>query len=266
MPTETNIPTSTTTQDPPITTSTDSQSGNTTPQSEDRFSQLEKRLADDRQSNSRELAELRATNARVLALLEAQNAPKPAPPVYPDTKGFLDNPLSHMDELITRRISEGLERAIKPLNQYAAIQLADTQYNNLKAGLRQKYGAKFSDLENEIDNVIRSGIPAGTPITEDAVQAAFRLAYGDAVLQGRVPGGNPQANNRNVTPVTHVPTSPAPDGRRVPQTVEMTETERYLFNRAKANDPTLTEEEWSKLTNAGVGKDGISASVKIGQI
>jgi hypothetical protein len=241
-----------------------STSESTNPQSDERFNTLEKRFIESDSARQREMAEIQRTNARILAALEQQNAPKPEPINYPQTTEWLKDPARNIDEVITRRINEGLAKAVAPLNEHFAADAAQRQYDSIKAQMRSQFGDRFISVEGEVDNIIRAGVPRGVAPQPEAVAGAFRMALGDALIKGNVPTSRQEAPR--VTPVNHIPTSPAPDGRPRPVAVEMTETERFLFNRRKATDPTLTEEEWSKLQNSGAGRDGVSSSVKIGSL
>lgn len=273
MPSQTNLPEQTNqNQDPPSAGSPPPQpntdaTNQRTDTEDPRFAALEKRFADYTSVSAREMAELRATNNRIAALLERQSAPPPETINYPDTKGWLDNPQKFTDEIVTKRINEALERTALPMQQWMQRQEAQRAYDNLKAKYRAQYGDNFTSVESDIDNIIESNvIKTGQQVTADVINGAFKMAYGDAMLAGRLKASTPSTNSRDggdrMTPITHVPNNPAPDGRPRQPTPEFTETERALFNRAKMIDDKLTEVEWAKLRDGGTRGD--SSSMKVG--
>ncbi len=182
-------------------------------------------------------------------LREVSNKPAPVPETPVTSSEFLNDPVKHIDDRVSRQtkiILDEMKKSIEPLNKFRVQVERNDVYSELKRQARQlpEYKDLIEELEPEIDAIMsKQG-----EVNASTFQTAVVLAAGSRAIQGKpvkkTASRSSEQEDRGVTAglPSSPPKAPVKDSDKA---TKFTEDERAYMRAMK-----LTDAEMIHLRNA----------------
>lgn len=173
---------------------------------------------------------------------------------------FLEDPMSKIEEMLDKKLA----KAVAPLQEHFVRSTQRDAYNDIKDGMKTRFGAKFKEVEHIVDGIMKG---SGNAINESNVLGAFAAARGSLELGILTSDNSRPTTGRDVPktteiPPNHVPSLPkTPGGKKEADVRQLTESEKFLARRMN-----LSEDKYRELQDAGEHSADGSARVTFNEL